>query len=409
MKIAFFSDCYLDLTGGIVTVINAEKKELEARGHTVFVFSSSYPKTKEERQKLAQEKIFPVKSCRIFGRGATPISRRPGIVEKQLKREYPELKDFDIFYVHYEAGCSIAGMRLAKKYGIPCIQVMHGREDVGEEKLIPCGFRTFVAFCLNWFHSWYIPHPVKIHRDNYCAKTLARAKMWTLMVNHANFADSVITPSEHFRKKLIHYGVKKPITVLHHGVNDDLLKETIKPKSYNPEKPLEIIWHSRVSGEKRILPFLRALKLIDNTKYHLSVYGDGPDLKKAAKFTNKNHLNVNFHGTASLKTIQNALKNAHLDVLVSYDYDTFGMTLIEAAATGTPVLIADPALAEVLPKGSFALSKNPSAEAIAEAIKSIINNPKSIHDMSEILIPFRPKLKNSVKITKLLKIFEKLS
>ena len=62
MKIAFFSDCYLDLTGGIVTSINAQKAALEAKGHTVYVFSTSYPKSETELNKLAQQNIFPVPS-----------------------------------------------------------------------------------------------------------------------------------------------------------------------------------------------------------------------------------------------------------------------------------------------------------------------------------------------------------
>ena len=50
MKIAFFSDCYLDLTGGIKSSIDAQKSALEQNGHTVYIFSTSYPKTKEERR-----------------------------------------------------------------------------------------------------------------------------------------------------------------------------------------------------------------------------------------------------------------------------------------------------------------------------------------------------------------------
>jgi len=105
MKIAIFSDCYLDLTGGIVTAINADKAELERRGHTVYIFSSAYPKSQKEKQQLAKKHIYPVKSCRIFGRGLTPIARRPKIIEKELEKTHPELKNFDIFYVPYEAGC----------------------------------------------------------------------------------------------------------------------------------------------------------------------------------------------------------------------------------------------------------------------------------------------------------------
>lgn len=408
MKIAIFSDCYLDLTGGIVTVINAEKKELEARGHTVYIFSSSYPMSTEVRQKLAKKCIFPVKSCRIIGRGKTPIARRPTIVERQVLREHPEVKDFDVFYVHYEAGCSIAGLRLARKLGIPSVQVMHGREDVGEEKLIPFGLRTIVAVFLNWFHSWYIPHSVHVQRDDYLATTIARARMWTLMVNHANYADRVITPSSHFREKLLHYGVNKPVYVLHHGIDDEKLDGKVSTKTFGGGKdPLEIIWHSRVSGEKRIMTFLEALKLLGEAgySYHLSVYGDGTEVKKAMRYVRKNSLNVKFYGNVTPPVIEKALHNAQLDVLVSYDFDTFGMTLVEAVASGTPVLIADPDLAEALPKGGYILTSSPDAQGIFEGLVKIYKEPGLIKKMSKTMISFRPEIKNSAKIKKLNKLF----
>ena len=152
MKIAIFSDCYLDLTGGITSSINAQKAALEKNGHTVYIFSTSYPKSTEERQKLSQNCIFPVPSCRLLFRGLTPVSRRPKIIEKWLFKEHPEIKDFDIYYIHYESGCSIAGLRLGKQLHIPTVQVMHGREDMGVTNIIPFGFRTIVATLLNWFH-----------------------------------------------------------------------------------------------------------------------------------------------------------------------------------------------------------------------------------------------------------------
>lgn len=407
MKIAIFSDCYLDLTGGIVTNINADKAELEKRGHTVYIFSSAYPRSKKKLEQLAKKHIYPVKSCRIFGRGLTPIARRPKVIEKSLKKTHPELKNFDIFYVHYEAGCSIAGLRLAKEFKIPSVQVMHGREDVGEEKLIPKGLRTFVAASLNLFHSWYIPHTVKIHRDNYLANTIAKAKMWTLMVNHANFADLVLTPSEHFREKLLLYGVKKPVISLHHGISDELLKAEVAPKILKPGQPLEIIWHSRLSGEKRILPFLKALTKV-KYPYHLSLYGDGVEAEQAKLYAKAHRLNTTFYGVASQDTIQKALKKSHLDVLVSYNYDTFGMILLEAAASGVPVLIADPALEEILPPNGFVLTKNETPGEIANTINELCEHPENIEKMSKIQISARKTKGMTMKLQKLEKIFKML-
>ena len=404
MKIAFFSDCYLDLTGGIVTSINAQKAELERRGHTVYVFSSGFPKTKAELEKLAKQNIFQVPSCDLCFRGLTPVSRRPKIIERWLLKNYSEIKDFDIFYIHYESGCSIAGLRLAKQLNIPSVQVMHGREDMGETNIIPFGFRTIVAILLNWFHSWYLPHKVEVKRDNYLANNFAKAKMWTMMVNHANYADLVLTPSEHFRKKLKHYGVKKEIKVLPNGFADEKLLKKLETRVLKEGEELRIIWHSRVSAEKRMMPFLHALKDVKG-KYRLDVYGGGGDYFRAKRFTKRHHMNVKFHGTVKFDKLVKALETAHLDVLVSYNFDTFGMTLIEAEAYGIPAFFCDPDMKEVIPNGSYVFSKNETPEAMAEALNILLNHPEKIEQMSEIMLKHREEILVSKRIDSLEKIF----
>ena len=407
MKIAFFSDCYLDLTGGIVSSINAQKAALENLGHTVYVFSSSYPKNKSELKKFHENHIYPVPSCYLAFRGATPVSRRPKIIEKWLMKNHPELENFDIFYVHYESGCSIAGLRLGKQLKIPTVQVMHGREDVGEANLIPFGFRTIVATLLNWFHSWYLPHPVKVKKDNYLANTIAGAKMWTIMVNHANYADLVLTPSNHFRQKLSHYGVKKPIKVLPNGFSDASFPEKPAVKSLEDNEVLRINWHSRVSGEKRIMAFLQALTLVTG-KYRLDVYGNGSDLKKAQFFAKKHHLNVVFHCNVPFEKLQNGIENSHLDVLVSYNFDTFGMTLIEAEAYGVPVLFCDPDMREIVPEGSYIQSADESSEKIADAINELFSHPEKISQMSKIMLAHRDEILISKRIQILENYFQSI-
>ena len=404
MKIAFFSDCFLDLTGGIVTSINAQKAELERLGHEVAVFSTAYPKTDQELKRLAKNHIYVVPGCKYLIRGATPVSRRPKIIESWLLEHHPELKDYDIFYVHYEAGCSIAGLRLGRQLKIPTVQVMHGREDMGVTGIVPYGFRTIVATLLNWFHSWYLPRPIKIHKDTYLANTTAKAKMWTMMVNHANSADLVLTPSAHFRDKLLHYGVKREIKVFPNGYPDDKFPEHPTIKSLKPGEPLRLIWHSRVSSEKRILLFLEALAKTEG-KYHLDVYGDGPDLEKAQKLAKQHHLNVVFHGNVPFTKLQSAINEAHLDCLVSYNYDTFGMTLIEAEAYTTPVFICDPDMREIVPEGSFLLSKSPSPADMAVALDSLFVHPEKIRQMSEVMAHHRSEVLISRRIKLLEQIF----
>lgn len=407
MKIAIFSDCYLDLTGGITTAINAEKSELEKRGHTVYIFSSAYPRSSEAKARLALDNIFPVPSCRIFMRGLTPVARGPKTLEKWLLKNFPELAKFDIFYVHYEAACSLTGLRLARKLKIPSVQVMHGREDVGETNIIPLGLRTAASSALSLGHSWSIPHEAEIPRDNYLADSLAKAKMWTIMVNHANYPDFLIAPSKHFADKLKDYGVTRQIAVISNGIRDEIFEPDLQPRVLEPGEPLRIIWHSRVSAEKRIMPFLRALTRIKG-KYILDVYGGGGDYFRAKRFARRNKLNVHFHGNTPFSLVYRAIKKAHLDVLVSYNFDTFGMTLIEAESAGVPTFIVDPDLKETVPSGSYVFADSPSPEGMAAALNDLIAHPERIEKMSKVLLENRDSVRISHRIDKLEKIFADL-
>lgn len=413
MKIAIFTDCYLDLTGGIVTVIASQKAELERRGHTVELFTTGYPRDAKTLHRLARQNIFVVPSCRFLLRGLTPVSRRPDLIKKWLRETHAELKSFDIFYVHYEAGCSIAGLQLAKELGIPSVQVMHGREDVGESCLVPFGFRTLVATILHHLHIKFLLRsspkpsyaPAQIPRDHYLATTLARAKMWELMVNHANYPDLVLAPSDHFRKKLQHYGVTNHLQVLPNGFSDANFVPRLKPRTFSGQRtPLRLIWHSRVSGEKRIMPFLKSLTMLAGP-YHLDVFGDGEDLWRAKIYAKLHRLNVAFHGATKFAKLQPYLQKAHLDILVSYNYDTFGMTLIEAAAFGTPSLICDPDLKESVPEGCYLLAKGPSPAAVAAAINQIFTHPELIEQMSKTALTHRRELLMSRRMDQLEQIF----
>lgn len=407
MKIALFTDAFLDLTGGVITSVGNLKVELERQGHTVYLFSTGFRRSEAEKKRLQKQHIFVVPSCFWCFRGLTPVSRRPGIIEKWLKKNFVELKDFDIFHIHYEGGCSIAGLRLGKEWHIPTVQTMHGREDVGVKSIAPLGLRSFVAGGLNWFHSWYLPHPQKVKKDDKYAYDFPSRKMWELMVNHANAADLVLTPTDHFRRKLIHYGVKRDTQVLANGFLDEKFPNDVDVKVLKPGETLRIVWHCRLMPEKRLMVFLEALKNV-NGKYRLDVFGDGPDYRKAAKMIKKYQMPIALHGSKPFSEVEKYIRKAHLDVLVSYNYDTFGMTLIEAAAYGVPSLVCDLDMREVLSEDRLFICDGLDASAIERGIQAILDQPSQIEEVSRKLLDSRYDFAQSRRAAESVKIYETL-
>ena len=75
----------------------------------------------------------------------------------------------------------------------------------------------------------------------------------------------------------------KKIEVFPNCFNDDKFPKSPKPKELKEGEGLRIIWHSRVTPEKRIVPFLEALTQVVG-KYRLDVYGDGVDLARAKRY-----------------------------------------------------------------------------------------------------------------------------
>lgn len=407
MRIAFFTDVFLEVPGGIPSSIKAQKKALEERGDEVVVFCPGFSAPKD----ISNVVIVP--THKILRANGAPLSKRPEKVIKWIKKNYSNF-NFDLVHVHYEASCSIAGMLLAREHNLPLVQTMHGREDMAVAVNIPHPLKTIVGITLCFLHGRYIPHKRKVRRDKKYAPTIARAKMWELMVNHANYADRVITPSRHFKEKLLSYGVSRPIFPVSNGVSDAMVTEL--DKKVEKEKrnlvrvkkdgePLKIFWNSRLSKEKRIIPFLKTLRLM-NEPYEFTACGNGNQLKKAKRYVKRHGLSAKILGPVPHEEMLNYMLGQHISATVSDGFDTQGLTLLEAEATGMPVFFCDPDMRESVPDGSYVMSKTASPRDMADSLDAISRDPGKISEMSKIMVKNRKNALQSAQIPKLYEVYE---
>lgn len=396
MRIAIFTDIYAPWSyGGIASSVKAQKDELESKGHEVTVFCPGFD---------AREKhVVTVPSHKWLRINGAVIAKRPGVVEEFVLEKFPDFEEFDMVHVHYELSCSLAGVRLAKKFGVPLVQTMHGREDMAVAVNIPHPWKYLAASAMNFMHGRYLPHVMRVKRDKFQAPTQARAKMWELMINQAEQADVVLSPSEHFARKLEHYGVTRPVIAVSNGVPRELVDEKFAKRKMKDGDVLKMIWNSRVSEEKRIMPFLQAVAMLKRP-YLLYVYGDGNMLKKAKKYAEKHHLKVKFFGMTKRPKIIERMKEVHLGIMASYNFDTQGMTLLEAEATGLPVFFCDPVMCEVVPQGSFLLAGGPEAAAMAITLENM--PAERVEEMSAIMLARRKEVLQDHQLKKLLEAYK---
>ena len=455
LRIAIFTDVFLGIPGGIPSSIRAQKTALESLGHQVTIFC---PGTQQDfKNPLSQfgancdPNIILVPTAKFLVNGA-PFSKWTKEVIRFIEQKYPNLTEsFDLFHIHYEATTSMAGLILAKKYHIKAVQTMHGREDMAIAINVPHPFKTLAAIGINLIHRTTLkpilkkspksdyrnPEPTKSPKSDYqnpeikkspdlnyqnteikdLAPTIARREMWQMMVRQANLADQVITPSAHFSKKLQLFGVTRPISVISNGINDqEIANLTPQIRTYQNHEPLRVLWFSRLSKEKRILPFLEALKITQELesdfRFIFTIIGDGNQMSKVRKFCKKHfdEASIKILGTIPHQEIlQKYTKDQHLSIINSYQFDTQGLTILEAAACNLPVIYADPDMSEIVPNHGGLCAKSPAPRAMAELLLKIHRQPEIIQKLSQNLAASEKTYLQSYQIEKLLKLYRKLS
>lgn len=441
-RIAIFTDVFLGIPGGIPSSIRAQKTALESLGHQVTIFC---PGTQQDFENPLSQfganhdpNIILVPTAKFLVNGA-PFSKWTKHVIRFIEEKYPNLtKSFDLFHIHYEATTSMAGLILAKKYHIKTIQTMHGREDMAIAINVPHPFKTIAATGINLIHrttlksiskksprpDYQNPEPKKSPSLNYqnakiknLAPTIARREMWQMMTRQANLADQVITPSAHFAKKLQLFGVTRPISVISNGIADqEIANFTPRIRTYQDHEPLRILWFSRLSKEKRILPFLESLRIAQelepNFRFIFTIIGDGNQMSKVQKFCKKHfdEASIKILGTIPHQEIlQKYTKDQHLSIINSYQFDTQGLTILEAAACNLPVIYADPDMSEIVPNHGGLCAKSPAPRAMAELLLKIHHQPEIIQKLSQNLAASEKTYLQSHQIEKLLKLYRQLS
>lgn len=442
LRIAIFTDVFLGIPGGIPSSIRAQKTALESLGHQVTIFC---PGTQQDFENPLSQfganhdpNIILVPTAKFLVNGA-PFSKWTKQVVRFIEGKYPNLTEsFDLFHIHYEATTSMAGLILAKKYHIKTVQTMHGREDMAIAINVPHPFKTLAATGINLIHritlksilkksprlNYQNPEPKKSPSLNYqnakiknLAPTIARREMWQMMTRQANLADQVITPSTHFAKKLQLFGVTRPISVISNGINDqEIAKFTPQIRAYQNHKPLRILWFSRLSKEKRILPFLESLRIAQelepNFRFIFTIIGDGNQMSKVRKFCRKHfdEASIKILGTIPHQEIlQKYIEDQHLSIINSYQFDTQGLTILEAAACNLPVIYADPDMTEIVPNHGGLCAKSPTPHAMAELLLKIYHQPEIIQKLSQNLAASEKTYLQSHQIEKLLDLYRQLS
>lgn len=301
MKIAVFTDTFLPQINGVTNTLNKLMEYYEANNIEYLIFAPDNDIKKNENyniQRFFSIKFFLYPECRI----AFPNAFR-------LNTSLSSFKP-DIIQLMTEFNMGRAGLRYGKKHGIPTIS----------------NYTTNFSQYLNYYNLDFL--------NNY---------IWNYMRWFHNQNDLTLCPSEEIRRYLKKEGIS----------NTGIFSRGIDSKNFNPnlrseelrnqlgvEDKLVFLYVGRVSPEKDLDILIDAYKAVFEkyrNKIALIITGEGPYLEKCKNDFPKGTIFTGFKKGRELAQIY-----ASSDVFVfPSSTETFGNVVLEAMASGIPVIGAD--------------------------------------------------------------------
>ena len=352
MHVLIFCEQHPHTLGGAQVSVNLQAEFLERAGHTVTFVSPSLrsgPVNDERFIDLPSFAIPTVKEYTWLWPRLTHLEQ----ITNSLRKRPP----VDIVHVQSDFWGAALGYRFADETGIPLVHTMHHRLDVGVDGSIPLP-GLFYAMLGRW-QKWSLGSRFTTRPMN----------AFDYLGGYAHHADIVTAPSGHFARLLTNKGVfsrRNPrIEVVPTGVNDDVLDAVARIPRVAHAIPV-YAWVGRFSPEKRLLEFLDGVALA-RKPIAVVVAGDGALAEKAKSVAGDN---VMFLGAVPYERAIEVIANADFLVQSSNNFETQGMTVTEAVAMGTHVIIVDSEIAGDLPDGSYTLTADLTAKEMGRAMES---------------------------------------
>ena len=347
MKVLITTDLYTTGTNGVVTSIRNLMEELKKKGHEVRVLTVS-----EKLRSHKEENIYYIKSVPlgiVYPDVRMPISYRHRYL-RELIAWKPDVIHSQCEYFSYQ----FAGY-ISKKTAAPIVHTYHT------------------------LYEQYVTYIFPSQRlGAYFVGILSKLRL--------RKAEAIVAPTQKVETVLKDYGIHNPIHVIPSGIALEQHKERISGEERQKRRqdlgiPVDhtvLLNLGRLGTEKNLTELIELFSVALNhtNKLTLLIVGDGParkDLEKlAASLGIGEH--VIFTGMVDPSEVHKYYQLGDIFVSASTS-ETQGLTYIEAAANGLPLLCRrDPCLDEVLVEGRNGYEYEAEAE-FCELLDTILQNP----------------------------------
>ncbi len=349
LKVLITTDLYTVSTNGVVTSVQNLFDELTQKGHDVRILTISDTLHSHKNGAVYYIRSVPLKAV-------YPDLRMPTSFRHKLIQEIIDWKP-DVVHSQCEFFSYQFAARIAKITGAPLVHTYHTLYE-------------------QYLTSYIVPSK---RLGDYLAKVLSRRRLKRV--------DTLVAPTQKVENTLQNYGMRAPISVVPSGISLEQHHQRLDPQQRLEkrralgigEDDQVLLNLGRLGGEKNLgeLLTLFAEARQKNDALKFLIVGDGP--AKATLEAQARELGIAEHviftGMVPPSEVQNYYQLGDVFVSASTS-ETQGLTYIEAAANGLPLLCRqDDCLADVLRQGENGYEYT-SAEEFLLTIDAVMEDPQ---------------------------------
>jgi glycosyltransferase involved in cell wall biosynthesis len=383
LKIGIFIDDFFPKSGGVARSVELQINELVRMGHTVTLFAPKPYFIAPDNCASEALDVWHIPGTESF---LSSLKFSHATAER-IAKQY----DFDVIHSQNERGAMFLATQVAQLQDVPHVHTFHSNY-AGTHRTSP-----FLSALNSLTYLHIAPlimrklRPKRAGMKLYFPRKLstpervplARAD-WKNVARLAQYIDAFTSPADFVIEAIVDASrdqLKDRAYVIPNGVSPIFAKATrIRPN----EEVMRFMSCGRLDPEKRVDVIIKAFQKLDRPNTELYIVGRGSseaDLKRLAKKEIENET-IKFLGHYNdIERIANEFANADVFVFASYRFDTQGMVLAEAAASGTPILYCDDRL-KVGVTAQNSLLVHPSVTALTEGMRYFADNREKQAEMA---------------------------